>query len=88
MALLSADTSPTAEAHQLAILRAMPGWKKLALAMELNAARDHLARQGLRRRYPSASDREIQRRLLDLKLGPERAAIVYGPLAAWIEPPA
>lgn len=83
MATLARDTHPQAEAVQLAILRRMPVWEKLALAAQLNQTTDRLALLGLHKRYPLATPRELQRRLFDQKLGAALAEQVYGPLSDW-----
>lgn len=75
------DTSPTVERLIAARLRVMPAWRKLQLLAELNRTVDALALAGLRDRYPHASPAELRRRLADLRLGPELATRVYGPLA-------
>ncbi len=80
MSALSHDTSIEAERIQFRIWRKMPAWRKLELVGEMNRAVRQLALVGLRQRYPSASERELQRRLADLLLGPDLAARVYGPL--------
>lgn len=85
MPTLTRDTTAQAEAIQVAILRRMPAWQKVALAAQLNQRTEDLARRGLRKRYPQASERELQRRLFDLKLGPALALTVYGPLDQWME---
>jgi hypothetical protein len=86
MPTLTRDTTPQAEAVQLAILRRMPAWQKVALATQLNQRTEELALRGLRTRYPHAAERELRRRLFDLKLGPALALRVYGPLEQWMEP--
>ncbi len=80
MSTQSADTSPEAEALQFRIWAEMPGWRKLELVGEMNKMARELALAGLRQRYPNASESELKRRLMDLTLGPELAARVYGPL--------
>ena len=40
-----------------------------------------LALNGLHQRHPHASPEELRRRLADIRLGPELAARVYGPLS-------
>ena len=80
MRTLSEDTSPHIEQVQLELLRRMPAWRKLALAGQMNRMLNTLALSGLRQRYPHASSEELRRRLADLRLGPELAVRVYGPL--------
>lgn len=77
---LSQDTSPEAEAVQIEIYRRMPMGRKLELVEEANRTARTLALAGLRIRYPEASPEELHRRLMDLLLGEELAAAVYGPL--------
>ena len=80
MRTLSEDTSPHIEQVQIELLRQMPPWHKLALAGQLNRMLSTLALNGLRQRHPHASPEELRRRLADIRLGPELAARVYGPL--------
>jgi len=77
---LSEDTDPEAEKVQLEILRRMPAWKKFQLISEAIETSRVLAMAGLRQRHPDASPEELHRRFLDLWLGEELAAEVYGPI--------
>ncbi len=79
MAILT-DTQPEAKQMLLELLRQMPPWRKLAQVGQMNATVRLLAVQGLRQRHPQANEVEIQRRLADILLGKEMAALVYGPL--------
>lgn len=79
---LSPDTSPDAEAVQIEIYRRMPARRKLELVAEANRTARELALAGLRSRHPEAGPEELFRRLMDLALGEELAAQVYGPLRA------
>ena len=63
-------------------MRRMPTWRKLHLAAELYQAQRQLALDGLRARYPGATEPALRRRLADLMLGPELARLAYGP-ADW-----
>jgi hypothetical protein len=78
---LSRDTSPDAEAVQIEIYRRMSARRKLELVEEANRTARNLALAGLRSRHPEAGSEELFRRLMDLMLGEELAAEVYGPLA-------
>lgn len=78
---LSRDTTPEAEAVQIEIYRRMSPGRKLALVEEANRTARALALAGLRQRYPDADGTELFRRLMDLTLGRELAAEVYGPLS-------
>lgn len=80
MSTLAADTTPEVEQLQLALLRGMPAWRKLQLAGGMNRMVRTLAIQGLRRRYPAASAADLDRYLVEQRLGPVLAARVYGPL--------
>lgn len=76
---LSRDTAPEAEAVQVEIYRGMPARRKLELVAEANRTARDLALAGLRLRHPDAGPEELFRRLMDLLLGDELAAEVYGP---------
>lgn len=77
---MNPDTSPEAEEILLAFWREAPVWKKWERMTQLNRSARLLALAGLRHRHPDASEAELRRRLADLILGPELAALVYGPL--------
>lgn len=77
---LSPDTDPEAERVQIEIFRRMPAWRKVQLIDEANQLSRQLALAGLRQRHPDAGPEELRRRLMDLLLGEELAAEVYGPL--------
>jgi len=79
MSNLARDTSVEAEAVMLEIYRKMPAWRRLELLDEACALSMELARTGLRRRNPHASEEAIERLLRDLMLGADLAAVVYGP---------
>lgn len=76
---LSPDTDPEAEAVQIEIYRRMPAWRKVELVSDAIKTSYGLALAGLRDRFPEAGGEEIRRRLMDLTLGEELAATVYGP---------
>ena len=75
----SRDTPPHIQRLVLERLRAMPAWRKLELAAEMNRAVRQLALAGLRQRHPDDTPAERRRRLADLLLGRELATRVYGP---------
>ncbi len=56
----------------------MPAWRKVELISDAIKTSYVLALAGLRDRFPTAGDEEIRRRLMDLMLGEELAARVYG----------
>jgi hypothetical protein len=74
------DTCPEAEAALIEMLRQAPPWHKLHMVAQLNQTVRTLALSGLRQRHPEATPQELRRRLADLLLGPDLAALVYGPL--------
>ncbi|MEW6717981.1 MAG: hypothetical protein AB1345_10825 [Chloroflexota bacterium] len=80
MSRLHPDTHPKMEALQIQLLREAPTWRKLEMLAQLNASVRLLALNGLRQRYPSASEGELHRRLAGLLLGEELACKVYGEL--------
>jgi hypothetical protein len=80
MTPLYSDTHPDIEALQIQLLRETPGWRKMEMLAELNAAARLLALSGLRQRYPDASENELQRRLAGLLFGENLAEKVYGEL--------
>jgi len=68
---LADDTAPHVEAQIITLLRAMPAWKKLELARDMNRMADTLALVGLRRRLPDASPETLAFRLAVQRLGAE-----------------
>lgn len=77
------DTEPGAERVLLELYRSMDPGQKLALAAEGWECARALAWTGLLQRFPQATDRELFRRFVDAMLGPELAALAYGPLEDW-----
>ncbi len=74
------DTHPEMEALQIRLLREASPARKMELLAGLNASAKTLALNGLRMRYPKASESELRRRLAGLLLGEELARKVYGDL--------
>jgi hypothetical protein len=79
MVTLSRDTHPDAERKQVELLRDMPSWRRLELAVQMTQTCYSLALAGLRHRHPEASAAELDPRLATQVLGAELAARVYGP---------
>ena len=75
---MNRDTSPEAEAVLVRLWRETPGWRKWELMEDMNRTARALALAGLRRRHPDAGPEELRRRLADLLLGPELAALARG----------
>ena len=72
------DTHPKMEQLQIRLLREAAPWRKMEMLAGLNASAKKLAVNGLRKRYPRASESELHRRLAGLLLGEELARKVYG----------
>jgi hypothetical protein len=72
------DTSPEAEAVLFKLWREAPAWRKLEMMEGLNRAARQMALVGLRQRFPTATNKELRRRLASIVLGEELAARVYG----------
>ncbi len=79
MSRLFADTDPEAEAILLRRMREMTLAQKMEVVRGLNRMARTLALAGLRQRHPEGTEAQIERRLMDLILGEELAAKVYGP---------
>ncbi|HEX5045394.1 MAG TPA: hypothetical protein VFV75_21060 [Candidatus Polarisedimenticolaceae bacterium] len=73
------DTSDDARQVQYRVLRAMSPARKLALVEDANRTGRRLAMAGIAMRHPETTPAERVRRLMDLVLGEELAAQVYGP---------
>lgn len=58
--------------------RAMSARERFEVVAALNDACDHMAEVGVRRRYPSAGDDEVRRRVIALWLGRDLMLDVYG----------
>ena len=77
MSVLSSDTHPKMEALQIAVIRRMPTWKKIAIVDGLNETVKTLAISGIKQRHPAATPEQVQRMLAELMLGAELARKVY-----------
>jgi hypothetical protein len=58
------DTSPSAQALQLQILRAMGGEQRLLMALEMSLFTRELAKQGIREQHPDWSNAEVAYELI------------------------
>ncbi len=81
-AMTISDTHPEAERVLIQLLQQAPVWRKLQMLSDLNQTTRQLALEGLRERFPEASELELRRHLADLLLGPELARQAYGPRTA------
>jgi hypothetical protein len=64
------DTSPSAQAVQLSVQRAMSGEKRLLLAFEMSLFAQELAKEGIRREHPKWPEPQIVRELIRLAFLP------------------
>jgi hypothetical protein len=64
------DTSPSAQAVQLQIQRAMPGEQRLLLALEMSLFARELAQERIRREHPEWSEMQVARELVRLAFLP------------------
>jgi hypothetical protein len=71
------DTSPEARRFLIERLRALPAWRKARMVSELTRACQELARAGVLRRHPGASEREVRLRVAALWLGRETMLRVF-----------
>ena len=71
------DTSPTAQAVQLNVLRAMSGEQRILLAFEMSLFARELAKEGIRRDHPEWPETRVARELL-------RLAFFPSPIPSWI----
>jgi hypothetical protein len=69
----SPDTSPEAERVLIELARKMPPERKLQLAGQFSASMRNLMRAGIQQRHPDAGPEELERRFVELWLGPEIA---------------
>jgi CelD/BcsL family acetyltransferase involved in cellulose biosynthesis len=72
------DTPPPVIERQFELLRRMSPEERLETARQLTLAVQRLAFEGVRRRYPGASDNEVWLRLAARRLGRELVLKIYG----------
>lgn len=72
------DTSAAAAEVQSRLLCAMPPSRKISLVEDANRTARRLALAGINLRFPGATTEQSVRLLMDLILGEELAAKVYG----------
>jgi hypothetical protein len=78
MKALSSDTSPEAQEMHFALMRRLPDWKRLTLALELTQATRQLVMADICSRFADASDDEIRRRFIARVLSREDVIRAYG----------
>jgi hypothetical protein len=76
--LRPADTSPEAWEIYLDIQRRMTPGEKISRVFDRNRMIRKMKEAGLRKKYPAATEREIQLRRIRLELGNELFLRVYG----------
>jgi hypothetical protein len=77
----SSDTSPEAERVQIDLLRKAGVARRIELTFSLTQGAIELSRQGMRRRYPHASEEELDLLFVELNYGKELANSVRTTLA-------
>lgn len=77
----SSDTSPEAERVQIELLRKAGVARRIELTFSLTQGAIELSRQGMRRRYPHASEEELDLLFVELNYGKELANCVRTTLA-------
>jgi hypothetical protein len=75
---LSPDTTAEAQHKQYAMMRQLPGWKRLTLAFELTQATRNLVIADIRHRFAGASDEELRRRFISRVLPRDVVIRAYG----------
>lgn len=75
---LSPDTSAEAQRMHFELMRKLPAWKRLRLALELTEAMRELVLTDIRDRFVGASDEEIRRRFIARVLPREEVIRAYG----------
>jgi hypothetical protein len=66
---VASDTSPQAHAVQLRLYRAMTVEQRLELAMSMSEDARRITEEGIRRRHPDYTDRDIRMALIRLLYG-------------------
>lgn len=75
---LSSDTSLHMQRVHYELMRAIPGWKRLKLALELTHATRHLVLADLRHRFPKADEKEIRLKFISRVLPRVDVIRAYG----------
>jgi hypothetical protein len=71
------DTTPDAEAAQIAAYRRMGGTARSAIAFRLTALARRAVESGIRARHPEYDEARVRRALLRLRYGDEAARCVW-----------
>ena len=74
----SADTSPEVEEFLFSHWRSLESWQKFELIFDQTAAAETVCLSGIRRRYPDATERELELHLFALKYGRDLSIDVWG----------
>ena len=78
MKALSPDTSPVAQKVHFQLMRRLPDWKRLELALELTEATRQLVMADICSRFSDITDEEIRRRFISRVLSREDVIRAYG----------
>ena len=75
---LSPDTTTEAQRVHFELMRQLPDWKRLTLALELTQATRQLVLADIRHRFAGASEEEIRRRFIARVLPREDVIRAFG----------
>lgn len=80
---LFADSTPEIQRQHFELMRALPAWKRLNLAMELTQSCRQMILADLRHHFPQADEDEIRHRFISRVLPRDDVIRAYGfdPLA-------
>lgn len=78
MKALSRDTSRAAQKVHFELMRQLPDWKRLKLALELTQATRQLVMADICSRFADATDEELRRRFISRVLSREDVIRAYG----------
>jgi hypothetical protein len=78
MKTLSLDTTPEMQRLHFELMRAVPAWKRLNLALELTQSCRQMVLADLRHRFPNADEKEIRRRFISRVLPRDDVIRAYG----------
>lgn len=79
MGILARDTGESAERVQIAILKALPTWKRMELLDDACTTTRTVMMAGLRSRFPGLPEADLHRLMMDLLVGEETAERIWGP---------
>jgi hypothetical protein len=78
MELLSAETTPEMQRRHFELMRSVPAWKRLNLALELTQSCRQLVLADFRHRFPYTDENEIRNRFISRVLPRADVIRAYG----------